>query len=47
MSGYLSRNKQTNKKTNSKRYIIPIFIAALFILVKMWKKTKCPQQMNG
>ena len=44
MSGYLPRKK---KKTNSKRYIIPIFIAALFTLVKMWKKTKCPQQMNG
>ena len=28
--------------TNSKRYIHPIFIAALFIIAKTWKQPKCP-----
>ena len=44
---WLFTQKKQTKKNNSKSDIIPIFIAALFTLVKMWKKTKCPQQMNG
>ena len=37
--GYFSDEK-TN--TNSKRYIHPVCIAALFTLAKIWKQHKCP-----
>ena len=31
-----------NKNTNSKRYMHPMFIAALVTIVKNWKQCKCP-----
>ena len=36
--------QKTNKKKgiNSKRYLYPMFIAMLFIIVKICKQPKCP-----
>ena len=31
-----------NENINSKRYLLPIVIAAFFIITKTWKQTKCP-----
>ena len=36
---YISKK---NKNTNSKRYMHPVFIAALFTIGKIWKPPKCP-----
>ena len=33
---------EENKITNSKRYMHPVFTAALFIIAKTWKQTECP-----
>ena len=30
------------ENTNSKRYSIRVFLAALFIIAKIWKQPKCP-----
>ena len=38
-SAYLSKE---NESTGSKRYMHPMFIAALFTTTKMWKQPKCP-----
>ena len=32
----------SGKNYNSKRYMTPMFIAALFTLAKIWKQPKCP-----
>ena len=31
-----------NENTNSKDTCIPMLIAALFTIAKIWKQTKCP-----
>ena len=31
-----------NKITNLKRYLYPMFTAALFIIAKTWKQPMCP-----
>ena len=33
---------EENKNTNSKRYIIPMFIATLLSIAKIWKQHKRP-----
>ena len=35
------------KHTNSKRYMYPLFTAALFTIAKIWKQSKVLQQMKG
>ena len=30
------------RNTNSKKYMHPMFIAALFTIAKIWKQPKCP-----
>ena len=35
---YLS---EENENTNSKRYVHPVFIVALFTIAKMWKQPRC------
>ena len=37
--GYKAEKNQNN---NSKRYMYPMFIAALFTIAKIWKQPKCP-----
>ena len=37
--GYTS---EANENTNSKIYMHPVFIAALFIIAKIWKQPTCP-----
>jgi len=34
--------KKKKKLTNLKIHITPIFIAAVFTIVKIWKRPKCP-----
>ena len=31
-----------NENTNWKRYVHPMFIAAVFIIAKVWRQLKCP-----
>jgi len=38
-SGYISKG---NEITIVKRYLYPMFSAALFIIVKTWRQPKCP-----
>ena len=39
IAGYIL---EENENTNSKDTCIPMFIAALFTIAKIWKQTKCP-----
>ena len=32
---------EENENTNSKRYMHPVFIVALFTIAKMWKHPRC------
>ena len=34
------------EKTNSKRYMTPMFIAALFTIAKAWRQPKCPSTVE-
>ena len=34
--------RKWNGNANSKRYLYPMFTAALFIIVRIWKQSKCP-----
>ena len=34
------------EKTNSKRYMTPMFISALFTIAKAWRQPKCPSTVE-
>ena len=40
---YLS---EENKNINLKRYVPPMFIAALFTIAKIWKQPRCPPKFE-
>ena len=37
-----SDTSEENENTNSKRYMHPMFIAALLTVAKIWRQPKCP-----
>ena len=38
---YIYISEKKNQNTNWKRYMLPVFIAALFTIAKIWKQSKC------